>query len=147
LFWGFMRLALALAVILCCARPWSAFCCKLLQVAEPAPRLFPLNLLLELRALQLEPHAQPEPHAQLVFLVCTHVVFLVLPGLELGGAPGDEPGGASGDERLALVIVKLKLRGGGGLLAVPLHAAPASSRFPLQKTSRSHKGRTIYHSG
>ena len=50
------------------------------QVAEPAPRLFPLDLLLELRALQLEAHAQLEPNAQLVFLVCTHVVFLELPG-------------------------------------------------------------------
>jgi len=43
----------------------------LLQVAEPAPRLFPLDLLLELCALQLEPHVHLELQAQLVFLVCT----------------------------------------------------------------------------
>ena len=100
----------------------------LLQVAEPAPRLFPLDLLLEIRALQLEPHAHLELQAQLVFLVCTQIVFLELPGFELGGAPGDEPGGACGDERLALLDnVKLKLRGGGGLLAAPpLHHSPVA---------------------
>jgi len=67
------------------------------------PRLFALDLLLELRALELQ--------AQLVFLVCTQVILLKLPGL----AP--------------LVIVKLKLRGGGGILAAPL-------------TSRSHEMRS-----
>ena len=41
----------------------------------------------------------------------------------LGGPFGDElGGGASGDERLALLDnVKLKLAGGGGLSAAPLH--------------------------
>jgi len=87
----------------------------LLQVAEPAPRLFPLDLLLELRALQLEPHAQLELQAQLVFFVCTQVILLELAGLELGRLFGDELGGrASGERSLALLIVKLELRGGGG---------------------------------
>jgi len=82
----------------------------LLHVVEPAPRLFPLDLVLELRALQLE------PQAQLVFLVCTQVILLELPGLELGGPFGDElGGGAFGERSLALLIVKLKLRGGGGI--------------------------------
>ena len=60
----------------------------LLHVVEPAPRLF-LDLLLELRALQLE------PQAQLVFLVCTQFILLELPGLELGGALGVELGGGA----------------------------------------------------
>jgi len=123
--WGFMRPALVLAVILCCALR-APLVRLLLQVAEPAPRLFPLDLLLELRALQLEPHAQLELQAQLVFLVCTQVILLELPGLECGGPLGDElGGGASGDERLTLLDnAKLKLRGGGGLLASPLHHRP-----------------------
>jgi len=91
----------------------------LLHVIEPAPRLSPLDLLLELRTLQLN------PQAQLVFFVCTQFILLELPGLELGGALGDElGGGASAERSLALVIVKLKLRGrrdSGGA------ASPASS--------------------
>jgi len=35
--WGFIRPALELAVILCCARPWSAFCCKLLSRRRASP--------------------------------------------------------------------------------------------------------------
>jgi len=74
----------------------------LLHVVEPAPRLLPLDLLLELRALQLE------PQAQLVFLVCTHFILLELPGLELGGVLGDQPGGgASGERSLAFLIIRL----------------------------------------
>jgi len=88
----------------------------LLHVIEPAPRLFPVDLLLELCALQLE------LQAQLVFLVCTQVILLELPGLELGGPFGDElGGGAFGERSLALLIMKLKLRGGGGIRAAPLH--------------------------
>jgi len=70
----------------------------------------------------------------IAILHTSHVVFLELPGLELGEAPGDEPGGASGDERLALLIVKLKLRGGGGLLAVPLHQRSVVFRCRKHRT-------------
>ena len=60
----------------------------LLQVAEPAPRLFiPLDLLLELRALQLEPHAQLGLHKILNDIVslrasrlyCTIIFFVNTP--------------------------------------------------------------------
>ena len=105
----------------------------LLQVAEPAPRLFPLDLLLELRALELQ--------AQLVFLVCTQVILLELPGLELGGPFGDElGGGAFGERSLALLIVKLKLRGGGGIRAAPLHQLQLPVDFRCRRSKISSPG-------
>ena len=137
--WGFMRPALALAVILCCARPWSAFCCKL-QVAEPAPRLFPLDLLLELRALAARaPRAARAPLA--ARLPCLHA--RCLPGAAwprawrtawrrawrsvlrraFSGAPGQREAEAARE----------RLTSDGA-------AAPASSRcFRVQKTSRGTK--------
>jgi len=84
-------------------------------------------------------NAQLEPHAQLVFLVCTQVILLELAGLELGGPFGDElGGGASGERSLALLIVKLELRGGGGISAAPRRrafrgAAPPESSAGFQR--------------
>ena len=87
-------------------------------------------------------NAQLEPHAQLVFLVCTQVILLELAGLELGGPFGDElGGGASGERSLALLIVKLELRGGGGLSAAPLHQSPVAGfqHRDLSKISKSRR--------
>ena len=112
----------------------------LLHVVEQAPRLLPLDPLLALSALQLEP-------AQLVFLVCTQFILPTLPGLELGGAPGVElVGGAScGERSLALLIVKLELRGGGGLSAAPLHQSPvAGFRINRDLTQKNQNPGSIF---
>jgi len=77
---------------------------------------------------------------QVFELALRQVSLLELPGLELGGPFGNElGGGASGERSLALLIVKLKLRGGGGIRAAPLHQLPVVFRCRKHIAQRKFK--------